>query len=152
MTPTPKEHEVLFVQPGSWLTVYDKDGNEDGYDITEGRKVVWYRDYLKVVAERDAAVRELQEARKREALSDAIVDECDSDITKLVQERATLRARLAACERVVEAACEWEKRYGWQHDVAYSFAQKELAAAVDSYRAAVAAETKTTTHTENQHV
>jgi hypothetical protein len=55
-----------------------------------------------LVAERDAAVRELEETRKREALSDAIVDECDSDITMLVQERASLRARLAACERVVE--------------------------------------------------
>jgi hypothetical protein len=54
----------------------------------------------------------------------------------------TLRARLAACERVVEAACEWGKRYGWQQDMAYSFAQKELAAAVDEYRAAVAAETQ----------
>jgi hypothetical protein len=54
------------------------------------------------------------------------------------EERDKARARLAACERVVKAACEWEKRYGWQHDMAYRFAQKELAAAVENYRTAVA--------------
>lgn len=91
-------------------------------------------------AERDAAVRELEETRKREALSDVIVDECDSDITKLVQERATLRARLAACEKIVEAADiffdatddrEWEER-------------AKLFVLVANYRAAVAAETHPT--------
>jgi hypothetical protein len=52
----------------------------------------------------DAAVRELEETRKREALSDAIVDECDSDITKLVQERASLRAERDAAVRERDAA------------------------------------------------
>lgn len=57
---------------------------------------------------KDAAVRELEETRKREALSDAIVDECDSDITDLVQERARLRTRLAELERDA-------KRLDWLH-------------------------------------
>jgi hypothetical protein len=64
-------------------------------------KIHELRDLLADCAQqRDAAVRELEETRKREALSDAIVDECDSDITKLVQERASLRAQLAAAQRV----------------------------------------------------
>jgi len=54
----------------------------------------------------DAAVRELEETRKREALSDAIVDECDSDITKLVQERAELRAERDAAVRERDEARE----------------------------------------------
>jgi chromosome segregation ATPase len=58
----------------------------------------------RIMAERDAAVRELEETRKREALSDAIVDECDSDITKLVQERASLRAERDAAVRERDAA------------------------------------------------
>ncbi len=133
----------------------------------------------------DAAVRELEETRKREALSDAIVDECDSDITKLVQERASLRAerdaikanydesvrecanvmamrenvssqlwdcmneregyraRLAACERVVEAATEWLGAVGDDH----TRAEARLASVTYDYnRAAVAAETQATPH------
>lgn len=98
--------------------------------------------------QRDAAVRELAETRKREALSDAIVDECDSDITKLVQERATLRARLAACEKIVEAAKAYEKWMGKWHDYTVSCGDKpakQQRALIDAVRAAVAAETTTTT-------
>jgi len=100
-------------------------------------------EYDRVCAERDAAVRELEETRKREALSDAIVDECDSDITNLVQERATLRARLAACERVVEAAravvLDAWKQHGYDQ---YNVGTATIAA----LRAALAAETQTTPH------
>lgn len=73
------------------------------------------------------------------AAYDAIVDECDSDITNLVQERATLRARLAACERVVEAARAVVLDARAQH----GYDQYAVGTAtIDALRAAVTAETQ----------
>ena len=99
--------------------VAERDEWRDAAKWADGQHQHW-----KTVAE--AATAQRDEARR---LHMVVRNELD-----------TLRARLAACERVVEAACEWGKRYGWQQDMAYSFAQKELAAAVDEYRAAVAAD------------
>ena len=55
--------------------------NNEPEVITEARRTgtlsvgAILAEYDRVCAERDAAVRELEETRKREALSDAIVDE-----------------------------------------------------------------------------
>jgi hypothetical protein len=93
-----------------------------------------------MTAERDAIKANYDESVRECANVMAMRENVSSQLWDCMNERDGYRARLAACERVVEAACEWGKRYGWQQDMAYSFAQKELAAAVDEYRAAVAAD------------
>jgi uncharacterized coiled-coil DUF342 family protein len=90
---------------------------------------------------------EIAELRARLAAAEQTIDGVceatkhlvrDGEAQELAEHVNSIVGRLAACERVVKAACEWEKRYGWQHDMAYRFAQKELAAAVENYRTAVA--------------
>ena len=82
--------------------------------------------YWKTVAE--AATAQRDEARR---LHMVVRNELD-----------TLRARLAACERVVEAALVWLSATGAE---ASGRADAKLASATYDYRAAVAAETTTTT-------
>ncbi len=91
-------------------------------------------EYDRVCAERDAAV------RQREDVSSQLWD--------CMNEREGYRARLAACERVVEAAKAYEKWMGKWHDYTKATGDvphKVEAALINAVRAAVAAETQTTT-------
>jgi hypothetical protein len=115
--------------------------------------------YDAIVAERDAAVRELERLKNpiheswhkasREELLEAfafqgatsrlLLEETDEQRTEITD----LRARLAACERVVEAAravvLDAWKQHGYDQ---YNVGTATIAA----LRAAVAAETQTTPH------
>ena len=120
----------------------ERDEWRDAAKWSENQHQYWSTVAQAAKAQRDAIKTNYDESVRECANVMAMRENVSSQLWDCMNERDGYRARLAACERVVEAACEWGKRYGWQQDMAYSFAQKELAAAVDEYRAAVAAETQ----------
>jgi hypothetical protein len=113
---------------GAILAAYDaivseRDEWRDAAKLAENQHQHW-----KTVAE--AATAQRDEARR---LHMVVRNELD-----------TLRARLAACEKIVEAAKAYEKWMGKWHDYTVSCGDKpakQQRALIDAVRAAVAAET-----------
>lgn len=106
---------------------------------------VLYTDYQRIVAERDAAVRRLASITAKFPWHRG--EEGLPDVPVLQERYDTLRARLAACEKIVEAAQAYEKWMGKWHDYTKTTGDvphKVEAALINAVRAAVAAETQGT--------
>ena len=96
-----------------------------------------------MTAERDAIKANYDESVRECANVMAMRENVSSQLWDCMNERDGYRARLAACERVVEAATEWLGAVGDDH----TRAEARLASVTYDYnRAAVAAETQATPH------
>ena len=130
--------EQFVCQASDILAAYDaivaeRDEWRDAAKWSEGQHQYWKTVAEAATAQRDAAVRE--RVSLLEQLRLATIAEASADA-----EADTLRARLAACERVVEAAKSYYdatvRDEEWEDDV--DLAYEVLMDTVGFYRAAVA--------------
>jgi hypothetical protein len=129
VTPPTREPDVIALlrnRPEGFNALYNAD---ESY-LCQGDDVL--AAYDAIAAERDAAVQSIEKARDYGHRMDALAEERAIEAQKL-------RNRLAACERVVEAARLWaQPEHGYDHKTQIA-AVEVLHSAV---RAAVAAETQ----------
>jgi hypothetical protein len=134
------------------LEVKEAVGNESDFTLSHGEMEVLIEHHDAIVAERDewrdAAKWSEGQHQHWKTVASATARQLVALSVDHSAELVRMKARLAACEKIVEAAKAYEKWMGKWHDYTVSCGDKpakQQRALIDAVRAAVAAETTTTT-------